>query len=370
MCRALTPLHATRTALAARAAQHRLCDAAAHDTGHARRVAPATVRWHARGICLAFGKVMGRASVPKINPVWEAAAARWCTLVRRAASRPVAAAAGQGDDANVAALFYSREQPLERYNMADTLKAQHTAHLTTGCVCYSDMGRILCAITADSCGWHDPLCGFTDARSIAARYGATRSSSSATSATSAPARACWWNWASTAWASATWSRESISSARYRSMTPAPCTWSPVTASAGTAVDLRFEMDMHRVAACGPASAGRRHALTRLPVSSLQALPQRPDCRRRCLPHALPGERARLHQHRSGTVPRMSATPLTRRCGGAGRRTVDGRGARRPAAAHRRSRRQPGRGHAVLQRRRYRTSTTARRTPSARRATST
>jgi hypothetical protein len=40
-----------------------------------------------------------------------------------------------GDDANVAALFFSREQPLERYNMADTLKAQHIAHLTTGCVC-------------------------------------------------------------------------------------------------------------------------------------------------------------------------------------------------------------------------------------------
>ena len=79
-----------------------------------------------------------------------------------------------GDDANVAALFYSREQPLERYNMADTLKAQHIAHLTTGCVCYSDMGRILCSITADTCGWHDPLCGLTDAALIAARYGATR----------------------------------------------------------------------------------------------------------------------------------------------------------------------------------------------------
>ena len=58
--------------------------------------------------------------------------------------------------------------------MADTLKAQHTAYLTTGCVCYSDMGRILCSITADSCGWHDPLCGLTDAAQIDARYGATR----------------------------------------------------------------------------------------------------------------------------------------------------------------------------------------------------
>jgi urea carboxylase-associated protein 2 len=80
----------------------------------------------------------------------------------------------RGDDANVAALFYSREQPLERYNMADTLKAQHTAMLTRGCVAYSDMGRVLFGITADSCGWHDPLCGLTDDLHLRARFGGTR----------------------------------------------------------------------------------------------------------------------------------------------------------------------------------------------------
>jgi len=95
----------------------------------------------------------------------------WSAVLRRGVTLRLTAL---GADANVAALFYSREQPLERYNMADTLKAQHIAHLTTGCVCYSDMGRILCSITADTCGWHDPLCGLTDAASIAARYGATR----------------------------------------------------------------------------------------------------------------------------------------------------------------------------------------------------
>jgi urea carboxylase-associated protein 2 len=97
--------------------------------------------------------------------------AHWSAVLRRGVALRLTAA---GDDANVAALFYSREQPLERYNMADTLKAQHVAHLTTGCVCYSDMGRILCSITADTCGWHDPLCGLTDAASIASRYGVTR----------------------------------------------------------------------------------------------------------------------------------------------------------------------------------------------------
>lgn len=108
-----------------------------------------------------------------IEPLWTEdlrGGAHWSGVLRRGHSLRLIAG---GPDANVAALFYSREQPLERYNMADTLKAQHTAHLTTGCVCYSDMGRILCAITADSCGWHDPLGGLTDQASLDARFGRT-----------------------------------------------------------------------------------------------------------------------------------------------------------------------------------------------------
>ena len=73
--------------------------------------------------------------------------------------------------ANVAALFYHAEEKLERYNMADTLKAQHTAHLTAGHVLYSDMGRVLCSIIDDDCGWHDPLCGVSDAEQVRAKYG-------------------------------------------------------------------------------------------------------------------------------------------------------------------------------------------------------
>lgn len=73
--------------------------------------------------------------------------------------------------ANVAAMFYHAQLLLERYNMADTLKAQHTAHLTRGNVLLSDMGRVLCSITGDSVGWHDPLCSITDAAWVQARYG-------------------------------------------------------------------------------------------------------------------------------------------------------------------------------------------------------
>jgi hypothetical protein len=107
-------------------------------------------------------------------PLWEEllpGGAHWSAVIRRGIVLRLIA---QADDANVAALFYNREQPLERYNMADTLKAQHTAHLTTGCVCYSDMGRILCSVVADTCGWHDPLCGLTDASLIARLFGETR----------------------------------------------------------------------------------------------------------------------------------------------------------------------------------------------------
>lgn len=55
--------------------------------------------------------------------------------------------------------------------MPDTLKGQHIAYLTAGNVCYSDMGRILVAITADTCGWHDTICGVTNAKDIAEKYG-------------------------------------------------------------------------------------------------------------------------------------------------------------------------------------------------------
>ena len=76
--------------------------------------------------------------------------------------------------ANVSALFYNAEQPLERYNMPDTLKSQHTAFLTAGFVCQSDMGRVLCSITADTVGWHDTWCGVSDAAMVLAKYGEKR----------------------------------------------------------------------------------------------------------------------------------------------------------------------------------------------------
>jgi uncharacterized protein len=73
--------------------------------------------------------------------------------------------------ANVSALFFNSEEKLERYNMPDTLKAQHTAFLTRGYVLYSDMGRILCSIIEDGSGWHDTICGCSNELMVRANMG-------------------------------------------------------------------------------------------------------------------------------------------------------------------------------------------------------
>lgn len=76
--------------------------------------------------------------------------------------------------ANVSVLLVRADERAERLNIPDTLKAQHTAHLTNGNVLYSDMGRILAAFSRDTVGWHDPLCGMTDAALIQKKYGEHR----------------------------------------------------------------------------------------------------------------------------------------------------------------------------------------------------
>ncbi len=74
--------------------------------------------------------------------------------------------------ANLSLVLYSALEKLERYNLPDSLKAQHTAHYTRGHVLMSDMGRSLASITADSLGWHDPLGLLLDNRRMAEKYGA------------------------------------------------------------------------------------------------------------------------------------------------------------------------------------------------------
>jgi uncharacterized protein len=94
--------------------------------------------------------------------------ATWSHVLKRGTALRLTA---EGDSANVGAVFLNADNPSERLNLPDTLKAQHIARLTTGAVLYSDMGRILCSVTEDTLGWHDPLGGCSDAAMVAAKYG-------------------------------------------------------------------------------------------------------------------------------------------------------------------------------------------------------
>jgi urea carboxylase-associated protein 2 len=77
----------------------------------------------------------------------------------------------QAAGANVGMLLYNADQLTERYNMPDTLKGQQVFFLTTPLCLHSDMGRVLASITADTCGWHDTVCGTTDSASVEKKYG-------------------------------------------------------------------------------------------------------------------------------------------------------------------------------------------------------
>jgi len=92
----------------------------------------------------------------------------WSRVLRRGQTLKITDVEG---GAAVAALLYNADEPSERYNMPDTLKAQHIARLTAGFVLYSDMGRVLCSVVADSVGWHDTITGHGNARHSLAKYG-------------------------------------------------------------------------------------------------------------------------------------------------------------------------------------------------------
>jgi urea carboxylase-associated protein 2 len=87
-----------------------------------------------------------------------------------------------------AALFiWNADDTTERYNAGDTVKLQWTTNLTTGRLLFSDMGRVLASITADSGAGHDSIIGPNtpvqtgagrngreNLRSAAAKFGLTR----------------------------------------------------------------------------------------------------------------------------------------------------------------------------------------------------
>jgi len=76
----------------------------------------------------------------------------------------------QGDGC-ISMLLFNAERPVERLNVADTLKVQWNAYLGAGRLLLSDMGKVLMSVLEDTCGTHDAFCGASNAASNAAKYG-------------------------------------------------------------------------------------------------------------------------------------------------------------------------------------------------------
>jgi urea carboxylase-associated protein 2 len=103
--------------------------------------------------------------------VWDETidAGEYCARVLKRGSR--ARLINLDGDACANVLLYNADRPIERLNVADTVKVQWNAYLGPGKLLLSDMGRVLASMTADTSGRHDTFCGGSSEASNAHRYG-------------------------------------------------------------------------------------------------------------------------------------------------------------------------------------------------------
>ena len=81
--------------------------------------------------------------------------AAWSIAVRAGRSVRLSAL---GDRSNCTVLMFGADR-VDRLNLPDTLKAQHTARVRAPMVLMSDLGSGLATVMASSLDWHDALCG-------------------------------------------------------------------------------------------------------------------------------------------------------------------------------------------------------------------
>jgi urea carboxylase-associated protein 1 len=67
-------------------------------------------------------------------------------------------------------LFFSAANPRERYDVQRTLRKQGQVYLSAGSVLWSNLGKPMLTITADTCGRHDTLGGACAQESNTVRY--------------------------------------------------------------------------------------------------------------------------------------------------------------------------------------------------------
>jgi len=74
-------------------------------------------------------------------------------------------------DGCVSMLAFNAACPVERLNVADTMKIQWNAYLGAGRFILSDMGRVILSILEDGAGTHDGFCGASNEAANARKYG-------------------------------------------------------------------------------------------------------------------------------------------------------------------------------------------------------
>jgi len=103
--------------------------------------------------------------------VWEETIAAGGYASRRLARGSRLRLIDLAGDACASLLLFNAEQPVERLNVADTLKVQWNGYLGEGKLLLSDMGRVLASLLVDTAGTHDAFCGASNQASNERKYG-------------------------------------------------------------------------------------------------------------------------------------------------------------------------------------------------------
>lgn len=116
------------------------------------------------------------AGVSADSVVWEETLAAGEYAGRRLARGTRVRLTNLQGDGCVQLLVLNADHPVERLNIADTVKIQWNAYLGKGKLLLSDMGRVLLSITDDTSGneggAHDTFCGASNEKINAKKYGA------------------------------------------------------------------------------------------------------------------------------------------------------------------------------------------------------
>jgi urea carboxylase-associated protein 2 len=136
---------------------------------HARRLEGASARY--RPTVPASAASFAPDGIDAEQMLWAETVGPGGYAVRRLPLGAVVRLTDVDGDACANVLVFNALRPVERLNVADTVKVQWQAYLGTGALLLSDMGRALMSIGSDTSGVHDALCGASNERRNRAKYG-------------------------------------------------------------------------------------------------------------------------------------------------------------------------------------------------------